>query len=92
VEVDGLVKPGAKSLELVEKWLSEHEIDNVAYSSSRDTIKFELPVSDVEELLDTEYSIYEHFDGTRLVRTTEYSLPVHLHEHIAIVTPTNQFL
>lgn len=49
-------------------------------------------MSDVEELLDTEYSIYEHYDGTRLVRTTKYSLPVHLHEHIAIITPTNQFL
>jgi tripeptidyl-peptidase-1 len=91
-EVDELVKPSAESLEAVQQWLSDHEIDNVEFSSSRDTIKFALPLSDVEELLDTEYSIYEHTDGTRLVRTTAYSLPVHLHEHITIITPTNQFL
>lgn len=81
-----------ESLEAVQDWLSEHEIDNVEYSSSRDTIKFALPLSEVENLLDTEYFVYEHTDGTRLVRTTEYSLPIDLHKHIAIITPTNQFL
>lgn len=91
-EVDELVKPSAKSLEAVQDWLSEHDIDNFDFSSSRDTVKFALPLSEVEELLHTRYSVYEHIDGTRLVRTTEYSLPIHLHEHITIITPTNQFL
>lgn len=91
-EVDELVKPSAESLEAVQDWLSDHDIDNVEFSSSRDTIKFALPLSEVEDLLNTEYSVYEHTDGTRLVRTTEYSLPIHLREHIAIITPTNQFL
>lgn len=91
-EVDELVKPSAESLEAVQDWLSEHDINNIDFSSSRDTIKFALPLSEAEDLLNTEYVIYEHTDGTRLVRTTEYSLPINLHEHIAIITPTNQFL
>ena len=91
-EVDELVKPSDEALELVEEWLSDHGINDFEYSSSKDSIKFALPVSEVEDLLDTTYSIYEHVDGTRLVRTTEYSLPIHLHEHIALITPTNQFL
>lgn len=90
--MDELVKPSAESLEAVQDWLSDHDIENVEFSSSRDSIKFALPLSEVEDLLNTEYSVYEHTDGSRLVRTTEYSLPIHLHEHIAIITPTNQFL
>ena len=30
-------------------------------------------------------------DGDYLVRTTSYSLPVHLHEHIDVIQPTNIF-
>ena len=91
-DVDELVKPVDEALELVEEWLSNSGIEDLEYSSSKDTIRFVLPLSEAESLLDTKYSVYEHVDGTRLVRTTEYSLPIHLHEHIAIITPTNQFL
>jgi tripeptidyl-peptidase I len=62
------------------------------YSASKDFIKLSLPVAEVERLLNTKYSIFEHVDGTRLVRTPEYSLPAHLHEHVTVITPTNQFL
>jgi tripeptidyl-peptidase I len=78
----------------VHEWLLDHDVEQweLQYSASKDFIKLSLPVADVERLLDTKYSIFEHVDGTRLVRTPEYSLPVHLHEHVTVITPTNQFL
>lgn len=51
-----------------------------------------MPIEAVEELLDTEYSVYEHEDGTRAVRTLSWSLPRHLHSHIDAVQPTTSFL
>ena len=93
-EVDELVKPSDEALELVHDWLLDHDVEQweLRYSAAKDFIKLSLPVADVERLLDTEYSIFEHIDGTTLVRTPEYSLPVHLHEHVTVITPTNQFL
>jgi len=55
-------------------------------------IKAQLPVVDTERLLNTQYSIYEHGDGTQLVRAAAWSLPSHLHEHIETVQPTNSFV
>lgn len=35
--------------------------------------------------------MWKHEDGTRVVRTTEYSLPSHLHPHIEFIQPTTIF-
>ena len=88
------MKPSDEALELIHEWLLENNIhqSELEYSAARDSIKFSLAVEEAERLLNTEYSIYEHEDGTRLVRTTKYSLPAYLHEHVSIVTPTNQWL
>jgi tripeptidyl-peptidase-1 len=93
-EVDELVRPSDEALELVHDWLLDHDVEQweLQYSAAKDFIKLSLPVAEVERLLDTKYSIFEHVDGTRLVRTPEYSLPVHLHKHVSVITPTNQFL
>ena len=55
-------------------------------------MKLSLPVGKLEELLQTEYSVYVHEDGTRLIRTPEWSLPKNLHDHIEVIQPTNSFL
>lgn len=93
-QVDELVKPSDEALDLVHEWLLDHDVEQrkLQYSPAKDFIKLSLPVAEVERLLDTKYSVFEHVDGTRLVRTPEYSLPVHLHEHVSVITPTNQFL
>lgn len=93
-EVDELVKPSDEALELVHEWLLDHDVEQwkLQYSAAKDFIKLSLPVAEAERLLDTKYFIFEHVDGTRLVRTSEYSLPAHLHEHVGVITPTNQFL
>lgn len=38
-----------------------------------------------------EYHIWEHSDGDTLVRTTSYSVPEHLHEHVELIQPTTLF-
>jgi tripeptidyl-peptidase-1 len=93
-EVNELVKPTDEALELVHDWLRDSgiEIPDLSYSPAKDWIKVTLPVSEVESLLDTKYSVFEHEDnGGYIVRTPEYSLPLHLHEHVAVIQPTNSF-
>lgn len=93
-EVDALVKPDESVSNLVSEWLQEHGIESseCSYSSAKDWISVSLPVSKIEKLLDTKYSVYKHEDGTSMVRTTEWSLPQHLHEHISTIQPTTAFL
>jgi tripeptidyl-peptidase-1 len=87
------VKPTDEALELVHEWLLDNGINSaeLEYTTAKDWIKISLPVSTVETLLDTEYSVFEHADGDYVVRTPSWSLPQHLHEHIDIIQPTNSF-
>ncbi|KAK5072853.1 hypothetical protein LTR64_000737 [Lithohypha guttulata] len=93
-QVDDLIRPDDDASALVDKWLQDNGIagSQRKYSSARDWVSVTLPVSQVEELLDTEYATYIHEDGSSLVRTTKWSLPQHLHEHISTVQPTTSFL
>jgi tripeptidyl-peptidase-1 len=93
VDVKKLVQPADHSLALVHEWLADHGIEtgDLSYSAAKDWIKVSLPVDRIESLLDTKYSVYRHEDGTETVRTSEWSLPVHLHEHIDTIQPTNSF-
>ena len=88
-----LVKPCGDALEQVHDWLQDNGIDTakLSYSPAKDWINVNLPVSVIEPLLDTKYSVYEHEDGTRLVRAPSWSLPTHLHRHIETIQPTNSF-
>lgn len=92
-DVKKLVQPAEDSLALVHEWLADHGIEtsDLSYSAAKDWIKVSLPVHRIESLLDTKYSIYRHEDGSETVRTPEWSLPVHLHEHIDTIQPTNSF-
>jgi tripeptidyl-peptidase I len=90
-EVDELVKPSDETLELVHEWLQDNEVVPSDYSSTKDWIIVSLPVEAVERLLDTEYHTYEHEDGSRIVRTSKWSLPLHLHEHVDTIQPTTSF-
>lgn len=92
-EVNDLVKPADDSLRLVHDWLLDHgiETENLKYSAARDWVKVSLRVEEIERLLDTKYSVYRHEDGSHLVRTPQWSLPMHLHDHVVAIQPTNSF-
>lgn len=92
-EVNELVRPTDDSLQLVHNWLFDHGIHakKLKYSAAKDWIKVPLYVGEVERLLKTNYSVYRHEDGSHLVRTPEWSLPRHLHDHVSAIQPTNSF-
>jgi tripeptidyl-peptidase-1 len=90
-EVNDLIKPTDEALDLVHEWLQLNGMDSLKYSPSKDWIEAWVPVESAERLLDTEYYVFEHEDGTQLVRTPEWSLPLHLHEHVDTIQPTTSF-
>ncbi|EMC91834.1 hypothetical protein BAUCODRAFT_306249 [Baudoinia panamericana UAMH 10762] len=92
-EARNLAKPSAEALSAVHDWLHDSDVrpDTLTYSPSRDWITVALPVAKIEQLLNTEYHVYENDEGTKLVRTPEYSLPRGLHRHIDVIQPTNYF-
>lgn len=92
-EVNELVKPKDESTELVREWLYKHvSPERIHASLAGDFLTVTLPVAKIEEMLQTNYSVYKHEDGSKLVRTHEWSLPLHLHEHITAVQPTTAFI
>lgn len=93
-EVNELVKPSNDALSQVQDWLESHNIlgSSLGFSQAKDWISVKLPVEEAEKLLDTDYAVYRHEDGTHLVRTPQWSLPQHLHDHVTAVQPTTSFL
>lgn len=92
-EVHNLIEPEDTTVDLVHEWLSDNGVDmsDLQYSPAKDWIAVTLPVEDIERMLSTKYSIYRHEDGSELVRTPKWSLPLHLHDHIDTVQPTNSW-
>ena len=92
-EVNALIAPSSHALSEVHKWLEDHGINStqLSYSSAKEWITVTLPVNTTEILLDTKYSVYQHQDGTQLIRAPTWSLPTHLHKHIDTIQPTNSF-
>ncbi|OCT47745.1 Tripeptidyl-peptidase sed3 [Cladophialophora carrionii] len=92
-EVNELVKPSDDASAAVHEWLEEYgiDMDQLAYSPAKDWISIPLPVSTIEDMLNTEYSVWEHQDGSTIVRTEGYSLPHYVHKHITTIQPTNSW-
>jgi len=91
-EVNELVKPSDDTLDLVHQWLEANGIVYVSYSPAMDWINIDMDVATAERLLDAEYYIFQHEDGTELIRAPEWSLPKHLHEHVDAIQPTTSFM
>jgi tripeptidyl-peptidase-1 len=91
-EVTDTFAPSEESRHEVLQWLSDNGISTVKDGGALHTVDFDLPVSEVERLLKTEYWIYEHdASGEAHMACEEYSVPEHLTRHINIITPTLHF-
>ena len=90
-EIHEIVSPAEESIALVHAWLEEHDITNTVYSPAKDWVSIVVPIEKAEQLLQTSYRTYGHSDGSTISRTPEWSLPLHLHEHIDVVQPTTSF-
>jgi len=73
-QINELVKPCDETLAQVHDWLLDNDIDEdqFEYNTAKDWIKVTLPVTSIESLLDTKYSVFQHEDGSRLIRTSQW--------------------
>ncbi|PFH47604.1 hypothetical protein AMATHDRAFT_151702 [Amanita thiersii Skay4041] len=93
-EVDNLVAPHSDSIKAVDEWLASFGFgeESIVRSPAKDWVTIRVPVSLAEEMLDTKYHVWKHDkSGDYLVRTTSYSLPETLHEHVDVIQPTTMF-
>ncbi|KAF1818954.1 tripeptidyl-peptidase 1 precursor [Dissoconium aciculare CBS 342.82] len=90
-EVNAIVAPADESVSLVSSWLEEAGISDATFTAAKDWVHVVIPIGKAEELLQTKYEKYRHRDGATVSRAKEWSLPLHLHEHIDVVQPTTSF-
>ncbi|KAG9690800.1 tripeptidyl-peptidase 1 precursor, partial [Aureobasidium melanogenum] len=90
-EIQKLIAPSDETIEMVSTWLTAHDIIAASLSPSKDWITANVPVRKVESLLNTTYSVYQHRDGSTLIRAPDWSLPQNLHDRIDLIQPTNSF-
>lgn len=94
-EVDELIAPSSTAVESLEAWLAYHDIDplsSLSRTDAGDWVTVTIPIGKVEDMLDAKYRVYKHVDtGETIVRTTSYSLPGVLHEHVSVIAPTTYF-
>ncbi|KAJ3761594.1 tripeptidyl peptidase A [Lentinula raphanica] len=93
-EVEAIVAPHPESLELVTDWLASHGLgeEDITRSPAKDWMTITVPVREAEKILDTTYHVWKHTTtGESIIRTTSYSLPIHLHDHIDVIQPTTTF-
>ena len=95
-EVAKLVAPNRDTLQLVYSWLANHDIPLSSVSMTHGGCWLTLtdvPVSQVNELLDASYQLYQHvgMEDSAILRTVSYSLPAVLLAHVQAVAPTTFF-
>ncbi|KAJ3491365.1 hypothetical protein NLI96_g751 [Meripilus lineatus] len=93
-EVEALVAPHPDTVDLVDSWLAAHGVDTT--SAQRDNggswVSVTVTIEQASRMLNTTYNVYRHPQSDEyVVRTTSYSLPRILHEHIGVVSPTTYF-
>ncbi|CAK7204234.1 hypothetical protein SEUCBS139899_006989 [Sporothrix eucalyptigena] len=89
-EVVDFFAPERNTVDVVVSWLTSAgiHIDRVTQSANRQWIQFDATVAEAEELLMTEYHVYEHIEtGTSDVAAEHYHVPRHVQAHIDYVTP-----
>ncbi|KAI0206139.1 subtilisin-like protein [Astrocystis sublimbata] len=89
-EVRDLVKPTEESTAAVLNWLRSAGIDHVEQDG--EWVNFKTTVSKAAQLLDAEFSVYNHV-GTvaESIRTLSYSVPEEIKSHITMIQPTTRF-
>ncbi|OJA14334.1 hypothetical protein AZE42_10497 [Rhizopogon vesiculosus] len=93
-ETDALMAPHPETLDIVSEWLASHGLaeEDLIRSSANDWVTIRVPVGLAEDMLDTTYHVYkDSTTGESMVRTTSYSLPEILHEHVDLIQPTTMF-
>jgi tripeptidyl-peptidase-1 len=89
-EVIDFFAPAAESVDAVTEWLKSagFAADRISQSANKQWMQFDATAAEAEDLLFTEFSVYEHRQtGTQNVACDEYHIPAHIKEHIDYITP-----
>ncbi|CAK7265071.1 hypothetical protein SEPCBS57363_001395 [Sporothrix epigloea] len=89
-EVIAFFAPHRSTVEVVVNWLTSAgiHIDRISQSANRQWIQFDATVAEAEELLMTDYHVYEHIEtGANDLAAEDYHVPHHVQAHIDYVTP-----
>ncbi|TGJ88447.1 hypothetical protein E0Z10_g268 [Xylaria hypoxylon] len=89
-EVVDFFAPLESSVQAVRSWLVEAGIDahTISQSSNKQWVQFDAPVDQVEDLLMTNYHIWEHkTTGAKDIGCDAYHVPKHVRPHIDYITP-----
>jgi tripeptidyl-peptidase-1 len=87
--MNSLFAPSAASSAAVTSWLKSAGV--TSYSAQGGSIWFQTNVSTANSLLSTTFKSYSDSTGATKVRTTEYSIPESLVEHVDLIAPTTFF-
>jgi tripeptidyl-peptidase-1 len=91
-EVEEFIKPTDEAFSAVQDWLSSNGIETYQTSKAKDWIYLNVSIGTAEKLLNTDYHIYQHSKTSiQEIRAPTWSLPQALHQHIAVIHPTNYF-
>ncbi|KAF8514826.1 tripeptidyl peptidase A, partial [Hysterangium stoloniferum] len=92
--VQELVAPSPEGLSSVNDWLISHgfDVQGLVRSPSLDWVKIKTTIQKAEEMLNTTYHVWKSMKTDEsVVRTTRWSLPESVHEHVDLVHPTTMF-
>ncbi|KAI4154970.1 MAG: hypothetical protein LQ340_001318, partial [Diploschistes diacapsis] len=89
-EVIELFAPAKKSVDTVRNWLESAGVEahRISQSANKQWMQFDATPEEVEDILKTEYYVYEHGPtGKTHVGCDQYHVPAHVKEHVDYVTP-----
>lgn len=88
-------RPSAATVDAVRGWLEQEGIDRsrIRLSQSGGWIEANVSIAEAEQLLKTEYHVYNHAltDVKHVGCSSGYHLPKHISKHVEIITPTVHF-
>ena len=85
--------PSRNTVDTVREWLESSGIapERISQSQSLGWLNFDATVEEAEDLLKTEYHLYQHETGKPHVACNEYYVPEHVRKHVDFITPTVHF-
>ncbi|KUJ16192.1 subtilisin-like protein [Mollisia scopiformis] len=89
-EVTEIFAPSQATVDAVREWLvsAGFAAEQISQSVNKQWMQLDIPASDLESLIQTEYHVYEHSPtGKTTVACEQYHVPGHLQEHIDYITP-----
>lgn len=94
-EVNSFLQPSQDSIDAVKRWFEDHGLEerNTKRSIAGDWLTVPVTIAQARAMLgDADFAIWQHRDtGEKLIRTTEYSLPRSVADHIDLIGPTTYF-